>query len=693
MALKTAVPMAALMRSSDMLVAVGIISIIIMMIVPVPDFLLDLLLTLNITLGLIIMLVSMYTKSTLEFSIFPSILLVSTLFRLALNISSTRLILLKGDEFDSKIIKAFGDFVVGGNYVVGIIIFLIITVIQFVVITKGAGRVAEVGARFMLDGMPGKQMSIDADFNAGIITEEQAKKKRQDLQQEADFYGSMDGASKFVQGDAIAGIVITIINIIGGLVIGVWQHEMPVGEAAVVFTLLTVGDGLVSQIPALLISTATGLVVTRAASDSNLGQDIVGQLLAQPQAVGIASGVLFFLGMIPGLPTVAFWTLGAVAGVASYAITETKKETKMQATEDKRMEEKEKSKKTENVASLLVTDTMELEIGYSLIPLVDVNQGGTLLERIQMLRRQAALELGLIVPPIRIRDNMQLKPDMYVLKIKGMEVATGNLMVNHYLAMDPGAAVKQIQGIETIEPAFGLPAIWITELQREEAELAGYTVADISSVVATHVTELIKRHASEILGRKEVQTIINTMRESYADLIQELIPTVLKVGEFQKILQNLLKEGVSIRNMITILETLADIAPDAGGDLDYITEKVRESLKRQITKQFVQMDGTLSVITLDPALEEMLQNAVEKSDRGAYLAVSAEIAQKIWASVNEESRKLSSLGINPVLLVSGGIRPYFKKFIDKVVPGVNVLSYNEIADGVSVNGVSIVTVA
>lgn len=685
------IPFASFLRGrSDLFVALGIVSIVVMMVVPVPALLLDLLLALNITVAIVILLISMYTKNTLEFSIFPSVLLVSTLFRLALNISTTRLILLLGGDLDSKIIRAFGEFVVGGNYVVGVVIFLILMIIQFIVITKGAGRVAEVAARFTLDGMPGKQMSIDADFNAGVITEDEARTRRRNLQREADFYGAMDGASKFVQGDAIAGIVITFINILGGLVIGVWQKGYGIGESASIYVLLTVGDGLVAQIPALLISTATGLVVTRAASDSNLGTNMAEQFLAQPKALGIASGVLFGMGAVPGLPTFAFWTLSLVAGVAAWAVGKTKEEEARTAATQKQEKEKVKAQKPEDVAKLMITDPMELEIGYSLIPLVSQEQGGSLLERIQMIRRQMMLELGLIVPQIRIRDNMQLKPDVYVVKIKGQEVAQGQLLANHYLAMNPGTAIRDIQGIDTVEPAFGLPAVWITELQREEAEMAGYTVADISSVVATHLTEIVKRHAAEILGRQETQTIVNTLRESYPDLVAELIPGVIKLGDFQKVLQNLLREGVSIRNMTTVLEVIADVGPDASGDADYISERIREGLKRQITKSFTQADGTLSVTTLDPDLEDRLAKMTEKGDRGAYLAVPGDVAQRVWQAAGEEVKKMNAHGVPPVVLVSAGLRLPFRRFLEKVVPMMAVMSYNEVGEGVRVNAVGVI---
>jgi flagellar biosynthesis protein FlhA len=472
-----------------------------------------------------------------------------------------------------------------------------------------------------------------------------------------------------------------------------YQHELGAVEALELFTLLTVGDGLVSQVPALLISTATGLVVTRAADDSNLGENIAKQIAGQSRPLAIASGVLFFLGAIPGLPTFSFWVLGSGAGWLAWIVSKQKEVEKTEKDVAQQKKETSSARTTENMAAgLLVTDPMELEIGYSLIPLVDVNQGGNLLERIQMLRKQSGLQLGLIVPSIRIRDNMQLNPDVYVIRIKGMEVARGQLMINHFLAVNPGTVTREIQGHETMEPAFGLPALWVTELQREEAELAGYTVADVASVVATHLTEIIKRHAHEILGRQEVQTMIDTLKEnaSCKDLIAELFPTVLKAGEFRKLLQNLLKEGVSIRNQITILEALDEAAADAAGDIDYLTERVREGLKRQITQSLLSPDGTLNVISLDPGLENHLAGAVEKGERGVYLAVEPDVAQKLWKVVAAESKKMTIHGLTPVILVSGAIRLYFRRFIEKTVSNVNVISYNEVSEDVNVNAVGII---
>jgi len=682
--------MAEVLKRVDLLITIGIIGIVLMIIVPLPTVLLDLFLTVNITISIIILLISMYTRSALEFSIFPSVLLITTLFRLALNISSTRLILLYGKQFDGKVIKAFGNFVVGGNYVVGIVIFLIITVIQFIVITKGAGRVAEVAARFTLDAMPGKQMSIDADLNAGVITDDDARKRRKDLQREADFYGAMDGASKFVQGDAIAGIIIAIINIIGGFIIGVFQHGLTMGESAAIFTLLTVGDGLVSQVPALLISTATGIIVTRSAAETNLGESISQQMFEDPRVLGISGGAILTLGMIPGLPKMAFIFAAAVIGGVSYFMTQTKAAKVVADSEKKKEEEAEKQRKPENVASLLVTDPIELEIGYGLVQLVSKAEGG-LLERIHLLRKQMAVETGLIVPPIRIRDNIQLKPENYIIKIKGSDVATGELMIGHYLAMGGGQATE-IPGIQTTEPAFGLPAIWITESQREQAELSGYTVADAPSVMATHIQEVIRRHGRELLGRQEVQTIITTLKETNADLVNEVIgPNGITQSIFQKVLQNLLEEGISIRNMLLIIEALSDCIPDYSKDVDFLTEYVRSALRRQISKQFASMDNTISVITIDPELENTLIGSLQRTERTGYLALDNQITQNIYKNAGEQVRIAQANGLYPLILVTPGIRPYFKKFIEKSIPGVIVLSYNEIDNSFEVRAIGMIT--
>ncbi|HBC73624.1 MAG TPA: flagellar biosynthesis protein FlhA [Candidatus Wallbacteria bacterium] len=671
------VPMAEILKRTDLLITIAIIAVVMMIIIPLPVVLLDLLLAANITISIVVLLISMYTKNSLEFSVFPSLLLITTLFRLALNISSTRLILLLGEQFDGQVIKAFGNFVVGGNYVVGIIIFLIITVIQFIVITKGAGRVAEVAARFTLDAMPGKQMSIDADLNAGIINDEDARRRRRDLQREADFYGAMDGASKFVQGDAIAGIIVTIINITGGFVIGVFQHDLSMVDSAAVYTLLTVGDGLVSQVPALLISSATGIIVTRSASESNLGENIATQMFHDPQILAITAGSMAVLGLMPGLPKLSFFTIAAALGTMAYFMNLNRTQTKVDEQEKQKEEDAEKQRKPENVASLLISDPIELEIGYGLISLVSKSEGG-LLERIHLTRKQIALEMGLIVPPIRIRDNIQLQPNAYLLKIKGNEAGSYELMLDHYLAMGGGQGVE-IPGIQTMEPAFGLPATWITESQREQAEQAGYTVADVPSVLITHIQELIRKRAPELLGRQEVQTIITTVREANAELVNEVIgPNAITAAAFQKILQGLLSESVSIRNILLVLEALAECVPEYIKDVDFMTEHVRTALKHQISKQYLGMDNYIPSITLDPELEELLINSLQRTERGANFAIDPQVAQSILQHTIDQIKIAQSSAANPVILVTPGIRPFFKRFIEKYAAGIPVLSYNEI---------------
>lgn len=672
-----AVPMAEILKRTDLIITIAIIAVVLMIIIPLPVVLLDLFLAANITVSIVILLISMYTKNSLEFSIFPSLLLITTLFRLALNISSTRLVLLLGERFDGQVIKAFGNFVVGGNYVVGIIIFLIITVIQFIVITKGAGRVAEVAARFTLDAMPGKQMSIDADLNAGIINDEEARRRRRDLQREADFYGAMDGASKFVQGDAIAGIVITVINIVGGFIIGVFQHELSMADSAAIYTLLTVGDGLVSQVPALLISSATGIIVTRSASESNLGENIAGQLFYDPQILSIAAGAMAIMGLMPGLPKFSFFSIAAALGAMAYFMNLSRAQTRALQQEKQKEEEAEKQRKPENVASLLISDPIELEIGYGLITLVSKSEGG-LLERIHLTRKLIAMELGLIVPPIRIRDNIQLQPNAYLLKIKGNEAGSYELLLDHYLAVGGGQGVE-IPGIQTHEPAFGLPAVWITESQREQAEQAGYTVADVPSVMITHIQELIKKRAPELLGRQEVQTIINTVRETSADLINEVIgPNAVTTAAFQKILQSLLSENVSIRNILLVLEALSECVPDYVKDVDFMTEHVRAALKHQISKQYLGIENFIPAITLDPELEELLISSLQRNERGANFAIDPQTAQQILQHTVDQIKIAQSNGNVPVILVTPGIRPFFKRFIEKYAPGTAVLSYNEV---------------
>lgn len=673
-------------KHSDMFVAVAVISIVVMMIIPLPTFLLDVLLTFNISLSLVLLLVSMYTKEPLQLSIFPSLLLITTLLRLGLNISATRLILLHG--YAGEVITAFGNFVVGGNPVVGFIVFIILVVVQFIVITKGAERVAEVAARFTLDAMPGKQMAIDADLNAGLITESDARQRRKKIQQEADFYGAMDGASKFVKGDAIAGIVITVINIFGGFIIGVVQMDMPFAKALQTYTLLTVGDGLVAQIPALLISTAMGMIVTRNTSEANLGSDITKQLLAQPKVLMIAGGLIFTLALVPGLPHVPFFVISLILTGVGYTL----QKSEQQAAEDQILQQGEREiedvRKPENVIALLQIDPMELEIGYSLIPLVDVNQGGDLLDRIVMIRRQCALEMGLIVPTIRIRDNIQLKPNHYTIRLKGVEIASGEVLLDHFLAMNPGSVYEEIEGIATVEPAFGLPALWIHERNREKAELAGYTVVDPLSVIATHLTEIVKSHAADILGRQDVQTLLETIKQTYPAIVQDLIPQLLSLAELHRVLTSLLRERISIRDMVTILECLADYAPMTK-DLEILTEYVRQSLSRQISKQYAPT-GMLTALALDTQIERAIGEAVQKTDQGSFVALDPSITDRIFGSLMEQIQKLGNMGYQPIVLCSPGIRLYFRKLTERVAPHITVLSYGELDPKIEVQTLGMV---
>ncbi len=677
---------AGLEKYSDIMVSVAIITIVVMMIIPLPTLLLDLLLTLNITLALIIVMVAIYNVEPLEFSVFPSLLLITTLFRLALNVSSTRLILLDGHA--GEVIAAFGNFVVGGNPVVGFIVFVILIIIQFIVITKGAERVAEVAARFTLDAMPGKQMSIDADLNAGLISDKEARDRRKNIQREADFYGAMDGASKFVKGDAIAAIIIIIINIVGGFIIGMVQRDMDILHALQTYTLLTVGEGLVNQIPALLISTATGIVVTRAASEANLGKDLTRQIINNPRVFFIAAGVLGILGIIPGLPGTPFFALSLITGGIGYTLIRTQQTEVQNEISQQEEKEKEEVRKPENIISLLQVDPMELEIGYSLIPLVDVSQGGDLLDRVVMIRRQCALELGLIVPTIRIRDNIQLKPNIYVIKLKGIEIARGELMLDHFLAMDSGAAFEPVPGIETVEPAFGLPALWIQESYREQAELAGYTVVDPVSVLATHLTEIIKSHAAEILGRQEVQTLIESVKQNNAAVVDELTPNLLSLGEIQKVLANLLREKVSIRDLVTIFETLADYA-QLSKDTEILTEYVRHGLARQISKQYVN-NNMLTCLTVDPQLENLIINSVQRTEQGSYVALEPQTTQALITALTNELPKLTNMGYQPVVLTSPGARLYFRKLTERVAPNLTILSYAELNAKIEVQALGMV---
>ncbi|HPL53059.1 MAG TPA: flagellar biosynthesis protein FlhA [Bacillota bacterium] len=675
------------MRRYSDIIAIAIIAIIMLIVIPVPTSLVDILITMNISLSLVIFLLSMYIKEPLQFSIFPTILLITTLFRLSLNFSTTRLILGKG--YAGKVVNAFGNFVTGSNAVVGFIMFLILVVVQFIVITKGSERVAEVSARFTLDAMPGKQMAIDADLNSGLINELEAKERRKKIQKEADFYGAMDGASKFVKGDAIAGVIITLINITAGFAIGMLQMDLSFTEALSKFTILTIGDGLVSQIPALLISIAAGMVVTRAASESDLGTDIITQLLSEPKVLYIAAGALLVLAFT-GLPPIPNIILSFFLAFMGYSLHRTIKSTQKEEEIKAQDIEVEEIRKPENVMTLLQVDPIELEFGYGIIPLADMNQGGDLLDRVVMIRRQCALELGLIVPVIRLRDNIQLKPNDYIIKIKGVEVASGELMFDNYLAMNPGTADGELDGIKTTEPAFGLPAVWINESQKERAEMMGYTVVDPPSVIATHLTEIIKNHAHELLGRQDVQRLVDNIKESYPALVEDVLPKMLSIGDIQKVLANLLKEGISIRDMVTIMETLADYAP-VTKDSDMLTEYVRQSMRRSITRRFI-TDMQVKVITLDAILEQTIMDSLQQTEYGSYLNMEPGAAQRIITNLLKELQKFTSAGEQPIVLASPVVRLYFKRMTEQVAPGLVVLSYNELDPSVEVQSVGVVSI-
>lgn len=665
-----------LQKNVDIFLPVGVVGILCVMIMPLPTFLLDLFLTFNITIAVIILLVGMYIRKPLDLSAFPSILLITTLFRLSLNVASTRIILLHGNEgiaAAGEVIKAFGSFVVGGNYLVGIIVFLILVVINFMVITKGAGRIAEVAARFTLDAMPGKQMSIDADLNAGLIDDTEAKARRQQISQEAEYYGAMDGANKFVRGDAIAGIIITIINIIGGLAIGVFQNKMGFARAAQNYTLLTVGDGLVSQIPALIISTAAGLIVTRAGSEINLGENVTSQLMSQPRAIAIASAVLFCLGMVPGLPSVPFIFLAVVTAFVAYSVVQVRK---TDAEEDKEIVEPD-LEITEKVKPLPPVDILAIEVGYGLIPLVDVNQNGEILERIKSIRRQIVHKTGIVVPSVHIQDNMQLKPAEYTILLKGNEVARGELMLQYYLAMDPGTATGEMNGIPTKEPTYGLPAHWIRKEEKEKAISLGYTVVDLSTVLTTHLTEIIRRNAHELLGRQEVQQLLDKVKESHPKVVEELVPNLLSLGGVLKVLQNLLMEQVPIRDLVTIFETLADWAPMTK-DLTALTEYVRESLARTITGLYQSSEGTIEVISLEQSVEKVIAEAIQQTDKGSFITIDPKTAQHIMEILSEKTDIFSRMNKQPIVLCSAQIRSHFKRLVDRFIADLVVLSYNDI---------------
>lgn len=664
---------------SDIILAVAVIAIIGVLVIPIPAALLDFALAFNIAFSLVILLSTLYITRPLDLSVFPGMLLIVTLMRLALNVASTRLIL--GSGYAGEVINSFGNFVVRGNYVVGFIIFIILVIIQFVVITKGAGRISEVAARFTLDAMPGKQMAIDADLNAGIINDSEAKRRREDIAREADFYGAMDGASKFVRGDAIAGILITFINVVGGFIIGIALQGMEVSEALRTYTLLSVGDGLVTQIPALIVSTAAGIIVTRAASTSNMGSDLTTQLVKQPRAIMIAAAMLVIFGIVPGMPTLPFILLGLVVGAVGYVTNEGLKKKKQE--QEKTEAEKKHATPPERTEDLLKVDALEVEIGYGLIPLVDANQGGDLLDRVSTIRRQMAQELGIIVPPIRIRDNVQLQPNQYRIKIKGISVATYELMLDHVLAINPGFVQEELDGFRTNEPAFGLAASWIIPNLREYADSKGYTTVEPSAVLATHLTEVIKTYAGELLSRQDVAHLVETVKEDYPSLVNDVIPNVVPFSAVQKVLQALLAERIPVRNLATIIETISDYYT-VTKEPDVLAEYVRMALKRQITDLYKDKDNKIYLFTIDPAIEQMLTDAVQNSKQGLMLVISPSDSQRLLNVIGKQIDNITAAGHLPICLSSPNIRLALKRLTDGTYPGLVVLSYNEICNNVEV---------
>ncbi len=672
---------------SDVIVALALVAILLVMIIPIPTMLLDVFLATNITVALLILIISLYTARALDFGVFPSLLLATTLFRLSLNVASTRLILLHGNEgadAAGSVIASFGQFVVGGNYVVGIVIFVILVVINFMVITKGAGRVAEVAARFTLDAMPGKQMAIDADLNAGLITDEEARTRRKEISSEADFYGAMDGASKFVRGDAIAGIIITLINIGAGFIIGVLQKGMPMAAAAENYTILTVGDGLVGQIPALIISTGAGVLVTRSAGSGDFGSELKSQFTLHPRALWVVSGILFFFALIPGLPTFSFMLLSVALGAVAWQV---QKQNEQAAAAPEEVVEEGPPPET-NYEEMLNVDLLELEVGYGLIPFVDASQDGELLERIQSIRKQFALDAGFIVPPIHIKDNLQLKPNEYALLLKGVRIAGGEMLPGHYMAMNPGTAIETLKGVATTEPAFGLPATWISQDKKERAQMAGYTVVDCTTVMATHISEIIKTHGYELLGRQEAQNLLDNLGKTYPKIVEELVPNLLSLGAVMRVLQNLLREQVSIRDMRTILEALADWGPSTQ-DPDLLTEYVRQALARSISTSYAP-DELLEVLTFDHVVESKIQDALNQSAQGSYLSLDPGTARSILESLSERIKGGAGQG-SPVLLCAPTIRPHVKRLTERYLPNLVVLSHNEIASHLKVKSIGTVS--
>jgi flagellar biosynthesis protein FlhA len=678
----------ALKKRSDLFVAVSVVFVILIMIVPLNSFFIDIFLSLSISLSLLILFISMYINKPLDFSVFPSVLLIVTLFRLSLNIASTRLILVHGDEgaqAAGQIIKGFGSFIVGGNYVVGAVVFLILMIINFVVITKGAGRVAEVAARFTLDAMPGKQMSIDADLNAGLIDDAGARKRRERVEMEADFYGAMDGASKFVRGDAIAGIIIIFVNIIGGLVIGVVQKGMGVTDALTVYSLLTIGDGLVSQIPALLTSTAAGIIVTRAASESNLGGDVVTQLFSNSKAMSLASVVILAIGMVPGIPLAPFLILSTCIFGTGYVMRKARKEEEVIANlPDIPKEDKDKADLIQPL------EVLEIEIGYGLIPIVDAEQSGELLDKIRAIRKQMATELGIIVPPMKLRDNLQLKAGEYVIFLKGIEMGRGEMMTGHILAMGPDESRGGLDGIPTKEPVFNLDAFWVREADKDKCVARGFTVVDHSTVIATHLTEIVRNSAHEFITRQETQKLVDTVSATHQKVIEELAQSQVNMGVIQKVLQNLLREQVSIRDLVTILEAIADASPSAR-DPEVITEYVRQRMARSILKPYLS-DGVLNIMILEKPLEEKLISSLQTSDQGTFLALDLKTSQRLIEKIGDEAKKSMVQNTQPVILVHPILRSKLRKFVERYIKGVSVISHNEIPSQIKIQSSGVIRV-
>jgi flagellar biosynthesis protein FlhA len=679
-----------LKESSDIGIVVVVLGILVAMILPLPAMVLDLLLALNISISIIVLITVMYVISPLEFSIFPSLLLVLTLFRLALNVASTRLILLNGNQGQmaaGSIIKSFGSFVVGGNYVIGMIIFVILVLINFIVITKGAGRIAEVAARFTLDAMPGKQMAIDADLNAGIIDEHEARQRREEISNESKFHGAMDGASKFVRGDAVAGIVITVINIMGGFIIGVFQKDLSMLMAAQNYTLLTVGDGLVSQIPALVISTSAGILVSRAASNDRMGKEFGKHIFANAKSIHVSSLIVFLIGLVPGLPFFPFMVLALLLSGGVFFFKKASEDEALELSQGATdVEDESEPHAPEDVEHLLSLDTMELEVGYGLIPLVDKDQDGSLLGRIRAIRRQFASEMGVVIPPIHIRDNLKLKPSEYRILIKGVEMARAELMVNHLLAMDPGNVNQQIEGIPTTEPAFNLPAVWIPPDKEDEAKFAGYTAVDNSTVVATHLTEIIRNNSPDLVGRQDVQHLLDNLAKTNPKAVEELVPALLPLGIVQKVLQNLIRERVSIRDLLTIVEVLADYAP-MSKDPDLLTEYVRQKLARSILYPYLQPENLLPLIVLDQQVEDLLTNGIQQTEHGAFLSVDPGTIESISEAVKAVSQKVMDTNLQPIILCSPLVRRHLRRTVEPIAPGIMVISHAEIPPNIRLQSI------